>query len=92
VHGIGGGHGYKATSQGERRRQDIALLLAFAGQGTLFFDEVFDSVDKEGIDAVAQVISELAAERCVVVITHNEDLADRVPHVAHWRVKEGVVG
>lgn len=91
VHGAGGGEGYKATSQGERRRLDVALLLAFAGSGTLFFDEVFDALDTDGLEAVIQVLGELSAERCVVVITHSEELATRVPHVKHWRVQDGRV-
>lgn len=91
VHGVGGGEGYKATSAGERRRLDVALLLAFAGKGTLFFDEVFDALDSKGLDAIIQVLGELAAERCVVVITHSEELAARVPHAQHWRVAGGHV-
>lgn len=51
VEGAGGGHGYRAASGGERRRIDIALMLALAeiaeaavgvSGSTLFFDEVFD--------------------------------------------------
>ncbi len=91
VHGAGGGLGYKASSGGERRRVDVALLLAFAGTGTLFFDEVFDALDSDGIEAVVRVLGELAQERCVVVITHSDELKARVPHVAAWHVVEGKV-
>jgi DNA repair exonuclease SbcCD ATPase subunit len=91
VHGAGGGLGYKSCSGGERRRIDIALLLAFAGKGSIFLDECLDALDSEGIEAVIGVCEELAAERCVVLITHNEELAARVPHVAHWRVEDGIV-
>jgi DNA repair exonuclease SbcCD ATPase subunit len=91
VHGAGGGLGYKASSGGERRRVDVALLLAFAGTGTLFFDEVFDALDSDGIEAVVRVLSELAVDRCVVVITHSDELKARVPHVAAWHVVDGKV-
>ena len=60
VHGAGGGEGYRAASQGERRRLDIALLLAFSGKGSLFLDECLDSLDAEGIDAVCGVLEDLA--------------------------------
>ena len=91
VLGAGGGLGYRATSGGERRRLDVALLLAFAGTGTLFFDEVFDALDADGIEAVVRVLGELAADRCVVVITHSDELKARVPHVAAWYVSGGKV-
>lgn len=89
--GAGGGEGYRAASGGERRRLDVALLLAFAGRGTLFFDEVFDALDSEGIGAVVEVLGELAKDRCVVVITHSEELAARIPCAKHWAVADGVL-
>lgn len=103
VHGAGGGYGYKASSGGQRRRIDVALLLALSevaaaahGQtpGTMFFDEVFDALDSDGVDAVCSVIEELAADRCCVVITHNVELRRRLaPHLvaARWRVTAGEV-
>lgn len=91
VRGAGGGEGYRATSGGERRRTDVALLLAFAGQGTLFFDEVFDALDSEGVQAICEVLGELSRDRCIVVISHNEELASRVPAFARWHVEGGKV-
>jgi DNA repair exonuclease SbcCD ATPase subunit len=85
VEGAGGGFGYKASSGGERRRIDVALLLALAevaqaahGQaaGTLFFDEVFDALDLDGVTAVTEVLGELARDRAVVVISHSGALAE----------------
>jgi len=87
VTGAGGGYGYQGASGGERRRIDVALLFALAeiagaahGQkrGTLFFDEVLDSLDTAGVGAVVEALDELASARAVVVISHNEDLADRL--------------
>lgn len=87
VEGAGNGHGYLATSGGERRRIDIALMLALAEvaeaaagttSGTLFFDEVFDALDDEGVDAACALLEELAQNRCVVVISHNDSLKHRL--------------
>jgi len=83
VQGMKRGKSYRDTSGGERRRLDIAILLAIAevaqagsGQegGTLFFDEVFDALDEEGVEAVSSTLTALAQDRCVVVITHNPHL------------------
>lgn len=89
IEGAGGGHGYYGSSNGERRRIDVALMLSFLGEGTLFFDEVFDAVDAEGRPAVAAVLEEIAQTRCVFVITHNEDYARLLPSAVRWRVTEG---
>ena len=88
LEGAGGGFGYAASSQGERRRVDFALLLALAEvaaaaqgvqPGTLFFDEVFDSLDDGGIEAVASSLVALSESRAVVVVTHVPGIAERLP-------------
>lgn len=100
VIGAGGGHGYRAASGGERRRIDAALLLALAEvaaaaagrkPGTLFFDEVFDALDESGVDAVAGALVELAQDRAIVVITHSEVLATRIPASRRVRVVDGQI-
>jgi DNA repair exonuclease SbcCD ATPase subunit len=100
VEGAGGGHGYKAASGGERRRLDVAFILALAevasaaqgrGVGTLWFDEVLDCLDEAGVDAVAAALGALARERCVVVITHSELLAGQLPAALRLRMEEGAV-
>ncbi len=87
VDGVGGGQGYKAASAGERRRIDVALLLALRELaegaqgdlcGTLFFDEVFDCLDEPGTLAIVDALKEMAVERCVVVITHSKLLMGRL--------------
>ena len=100
VEGAGGGHGYRAASGGERRRIDIALMLALAEiaeaavgttGSTLFFDEVFDALDGDGVDAACAVLDELAADRCVVVISHNMDLAARLNVTKHLTINKGTI-
>lgn len=90
VTGAGAGYGYKASSGGERRRIDAALLLAFAevaeasfgrSGGTLFLDEVFDALDADGCSGIVSVLTDLAQRRCLVVITHRPELA--------WLLQQG---
>lgn len=80
VHGLGGGHGYKALSGGERRRIDLVLLLALASlsrnRGTLIFDEAFDALDSDGLAAAFQLILRLSEQRPVIVISHNKELIE----------------
>lgn len=98
--GAGGGHGYRAASGGERRRIDVALLLALAEvasaavgkrPGTLWFDEVFDALDVDGVQAVVSVLEELAADRAVVVISHSETFTSHLTPAARWVVADGQV-
>ena len=98
--GAGGGHGYKAGSGGERRRVDLALLLGLSevataatgsAPGTLFFDELFDALDSDGVKAVSVALEDLAKDRCVVVISHNPELVRELPAVKRWNVSGGKV-
>jgi|GEM_PF-1952583 DNA repair exonuclease SbcCD ATPase subunit len=97
VEGAGGGEGYRGASAGERRRIDVALLFALGalsgglGAGTLFFDEVFDSLYVDGQDALAAVLVDLAKERAVVVITHSDYIAGRLQlgPTVKWRIEGG---
>lgn len=100
VLGVGDGNGYRATSGGERRRIDVGLLLALAEvaaasaggtTGTLFFDEVFDALDSGGKEAVAGILRELSEDRCVVVVTHSEELQSLLPAVKRVQIARGVV-
>jgi len=93
VEGVGGGHGYYAASSGERRRIDIALLLALSeigrgngGSHTLWFDEVFDALDSTGRTLVGESLAGLAQDHCVVLITHSEEMVEALPDgaVVDW--------
>lgn len=98
VVGLGRGT-YKSTSGGERRRVDVALLLALGevaaaargiAAGTLWFDEVFDCLDDAGIEAIGDVLTELSQARCVVVITHSKPLIQRLRASRSIHVTRGV--
>lgn len=98
--GAGDGHGYRAASGGERRRLDVALLLALAevasaahsgASGTLFFDEVFDLLDPDGVQRISAVLHELAQDRCVVIVSHSDAIAQTLRSDRHVHVDNGVV-
>lgn len=89
---------YRACSGGERRRIDVALLLALAEvraasvgamPGTLFVDEVFDSLDRDGFSAVGEALREVATSRCVVVVTHSDELIHALDHHRHIHFEKG---
>jgi DNA repair exonuclease SbcCD ATPase subunit len=78
---------YASLSGGERRRVDVALLLALAEVAgaaagttgsTLWMDEVFDALDASGASAVGSLIERLGSSRSVVVITHSEALVSSI--------------
>lgn len=71
----GAGRTFKASSEGERQRIGFAVRLAIAtlwgGRGTMFMDEVYSHLDASHIEGFVNLIREVAAERAVVVITHD---------------------
>lgn len=98
VKGYGGGRGYKAASEGEKRRVDLALLLAIgelsratcgAKEATLWLDEVFDNLDTEGVESALRAVDELAEDRCVVIISHNADIKARIQPDLHLVAVDG---
>lgn len=101
VIGAGGGLGYKAASGGERRRIDIALLLALGevsaaangtSPGTQIYDDVFDALDFDGISKLSEVLKELSEDRCVVVLSPpREDILDCLRPDITWTVSNGAI-
>jgi DNA repair exonuclease SbcCD ATPase subunit len=75
---------FKSLSGGERKRLDIAIILAFvrfeiesSGISTnlVVLDEIFDSLDVRGIENVVAVLDSLFPESTAVyIITHNDSL------------------
>lgn len=99
IEGWGGGYGYKADSDGQRRRVDLAFLFGLATladaalgriPGDLWFDEVFDGIDEEGVAAVSEIIHEISKDRKVTVISHNLALVEHLREHAevHFEVTD----
>lgn len=94
-----GTRSYKSCSAGERRRVDISVLMALAEvasatygvEGTLWLDEVFDSLDSDGVAAVCQTLPRIAEQRPVVVITHSPELVRKLTVDAHYHVSKGAI-
>lgn len=100
VDGAGGGFGYKACSTGQRRRIDVPLLLSLAKvsaaahgveEGTLLLDEVLDSLDEGGVDGISAALNEMAEDRCVVVVSHSEEVGSVLSPAVRWHVADGKV-
>lgn len=98
--GAGNGLGYKAASGGERQRVNAALCFALGevaaaaygvAPGTLILDELFESLDTQGAAAVCGVLTDLAQDRAVFLITHRDDLVAQLKPAVIWRVASGVV-
>ena len=96
---VRGGSDYEDASRGERRRIDVSIVLAFAqlagawtgdhGDLPMFFDEVFDGLDRRGREAVAEILTELARNRPVVVITHRPEMRDHLQPDHVWVASRG---
>lgn len=70
-------------SGGERRRIDIAIMLAFRqvmkmstgkDPSILLFDEAIENLDYEGINSFHNVLLDIAKTTRVYIITHNRDM------------------
>ncbi|MHC1572202.1 MAG: AAA family ATPase [Methanosarcinales archaeon] len=73
----------ESVSGGERRRVDLAVLLALRkitawrlGEDieTLFADEIFDALDEVGIERAIQLLEDEFTGKTVFVITHDNQL------------------
>lgn len=88
VYGAGGGYDYSGASAGERRRIDTAILFGLSeianaanpnNKNMLFFDEVFDSLDDEGIEQIISSLHELSKDKNLVIISHKHiDILEEV--------------
>lgn len=99
VPSVGGGK-ISMVSGGEKRRIDTALLLGLRDlvssgiKFPVFFDEVFDRLDEEGAEAVAEIISDYAtySEVPVIVIAHNKEVQSLFPAARMFEVFRGKDG
>lgn len=93
---------YAGMSGGQHQRIDIAISQAFGhltamtvGAGVPSFvclDEVAANVDREGVQCIYRMITELARDRQVIVITHDPDLLELLAgNHTLWVEREGGV-
>jgi len=90
---------YKTLSSGEKRRVDVAVLLALqslifersAGScNVIAFDEVFDSLDITGIEKTIGLLGEEAQQKTIFVISHSQEFSDYFDNVIIVEKKNGV--
>lgn len=94
-----GGSEYIANSAGEKKRVDLAINLALSdlvlarsnkSLNLAFYDEVFDSLDQSGVEAVVELFNDLAKERSsIFVISHNPHLQSTFSNVITVIKKDG---
>lgn len=75
---------YKSLSGGEKRRLDVILLLSIqqflfehsgVSSNVVFFDEVFEAIDKEGLAAIVNTLHySFSDDICSYVISHDDNL------------------
>lgn len=77
-------------SGGEQQRVAIARALA-SGSKVLLADEPTGNLDEENTQIIMGILENLAHEKgiCVVVVTHNRDIAERADRV--YKITEGML-
>ena len=74
---------FDTLSGGEKKKVSLAVMLSLndllrlSGKeksNIIFFDEVADSLDKEGVKGLCELIDELKEDKKVFIISHNEYL------------------
>ena len=85
---------YISLSGGEKRKVNLAVLLALKDlllltdseqSNLLFFDEVAENLDEEGVNGLYQLLQQIKQEKTVFVVTHNKHLKtllDSSPRIA----------
>lgn len=77
---------YSGNSSGEKRRIDLAVMLALfmlantrVKLNIMLLDEVLDTLDAAGIDIVVEILEEMAKKRKLTIfVTSHTELADRL--------------
>ena len=78
----GGGSTYESLSEGEKARLDLCVILSVFAKireriptRFLVFDEIFDKVDRAGVDRIVGLLQEIAEDALVLVVSHNLHLS-----------------
>ena len=96
VEKVGGAKSYSGLSTGQKRRADIAIVMAFKylyslfgkDKDIMFMDEIFDSLDEVGIESAVNMLRKEGGTR--FCITHRQDLKDYFDNVITVEMKNGV--
>jgi len=82
---------YDSMSGGEKRRSSLSVMLGLndlfllSGKdqaNLLFFDEIADSLDAEGIKSILKLVNYIMKSKRLCVITHNENLINTLDEYA----------
>jgi DNA repair exonuclease SbcCD ATPase subunit len=74
---------YISMSGGEKRKVNLAILLALKDLllltdkshiDLLFFDEVAENIDENGVHGLYQLLAEIKQNKTIFIITHNKHL------------------
>ena len=94
------GLNYRSCSSGERKRVDLAVLIALYDLTTLRYksnynilvlDEVLDSIDEVGIEAVKDLLLELNNRiPTIIVVSHNNQLSEYFPNTVTVVKENGI--
>lgn len=95
IDSVNSGNQFEELSSGEKRRISIALNLAFmtylsdqiGGINLVFFDEIFDHLDLNGVDQVISLLKKINIDN-TIVISHNDDLKYNDNFDSHLTVKK----
>lgn len=81
---------YISLSGGEKRKINLAVMMALKDlllltdtnhSNLLFFDEIADNIDPQGIDGLFALLSEMKKDKQVFIITHNPLLQEQLEDV-----------
>jgi len=78
---------YEALSGGEKKKLSLAVMLSLNDlllltgkerSNVVFFDEIADSLDEEGIKGLYELIQQITTSKRLFIITHNEYLGSLI--------------
>ena len=82
---------YDTLSGGEKKKVSLAVMMALndllvlSGKersNIVFFDEVADSLDREGVKGLCDLMQELVVKKKLFIISHNDYLTSLIEHDA----------
>ena len=78
---------YEALSGGEKKKLSLAVMLSLNDlllltgkerSNVVFFDEIADSLDEEGIKGLYELIQQITTKKRLFIITHNDNLSSLI--------------